>query len=75
MMHRLISLPGMADLERAALLRSSYADPDARSHHPELDACSINLFGLTADQADEMPRPTDWDGIERRTLREQVAAL
>jgi hypothetical protein len=75
MIQRLIDLPGMADLERAALMRTSYADADARSRHPEIDACSMNLFGLTADEADATPRPPGWDGVERRALREQVTAF
>lgn len=65
----------MADLERAALMRPSYADVDARSHHPEIDACSVRLFGLTADEADAPPRPVGWDGVERLDLRDQVLAF
>ena len=75
MSYRLIDLRGMADLERAALMRPSYADADARSHHPEIDACSERLFGLTADQAEATPRPAGWDGVERLSLGEQVMAF
>ena len=52
-----------------------YADPDARAHYPELDRCSIALFGLTADEAHDVERPSGWDGVERKSLREQVQAF
>jgi hypothetical protein len=74
-MHRLIDLPGMAELEQAALMRSSYADADARLHYPEIDACSVRLFGITADETDDVARPADWDGVDRLSLREQVLAF
>jgi hypothetical protein len=74
-MRRLIDLPGMADLEQAALMNSRYADADAREAFPELDARSRALFGLTAEEADEAPRPPGWDGVDRRPLRDQVLAF
>jgi hypothetical protein len=75
MTYRLIDLPGMADLERTALMRSSYADADAREHYPEIDQCSTALFGLTADEADAVERPAGWDGVERLPLNAQVQAF
>ena len=75
MSYRRIDLCGMADLERAALMRPSHADADARSHHPEIDACSERLFGLTADQDEATPRPAGCDGVERLSLRERVLAF
>ena len=75
MIYRLIELPGVAELERTALMRPSYADADARSRHPEIDQCSRLLFGITADEADEVTRPADWDGVDRLSLREQVPAF
>jgi hypothetical protein len=74
-LRRLIDLPGVADLEHQALMKPRYAEPEARAEFPEIDACSLSLFGLTADQAEDAPRPADWDGIERRPVAEQVAAF
>jgi hypothetical protein len=75
LLRRLIDLPGIAELEEKALMKPRYADVDARSEFPEIDACSAALFGLTADEADDVPRPDGWDRIERRPLREQVDAF
>ena len=75
MLRRLIDLPGMAELERSALMNPRHADPDARAHYPEIDRCSISLFGLTAEEADDAARPPGWDGADRAPLREQVAAF
>ena len=74
-LRRLIELPGIAELEDKALMKPRYADDDARSEFPEIDACSKELFGLTADEADDVPRPDGWDRIERRPVREQVDAF
>jgi hypothetical protein len=74
-LRRLVDLPGMAELERQALMRPSFADDDARLHFPEIDACSMSLFGLTADEAEAAPRPEGWDDIERRPIAEQVFAF
>lgn len=74
-LRRLIDLPGIADLDRMALMKPRYADADAAAEFPEIDACSLAAFGLTADQADDVPRPADWDKIERRPLRDQVIAF
>ncbi len=74
-LRRLADLPGVADLEYKALMQRDFADPDARARFPEIDACSAALFGLTADQAEATPRPPGWDGIERRSAREQADAF
>lgn len=74
-LRRLIDLPGIAELEEKALMKPRYADDDARSEFPEIDACSTALFGLTADEADDITRPEGWDRIERRPVREQVDAF
>jgi hypothetical protein len=74
-LRRLVDLPGMAELERQALMRPAFADADARVHFPEIDACSMALFGLTADEAEATPRPEGWDDIDRRPLAEQVFAF
>ena len=72
---RLIDLPGVRELENKALMNSRYADDDARDHFPEIDDCSRAIFGLTADEADDTPRPEGWDRIERKPLRDQILAF
>jgi hypothetical protein len=74
-LRRLIDLPGVADLEYRALLKREFAEPEARAEHPEIDACSLGNFGLTAEQAEEHPRPAGWDGAERLPVAAQVAAF
>ena len=74
-LRRLIDLPGVADLEFKALMKPAYASVEGRADFPEIDACSVALFGLTADQAEEVARPADWDAIESRPVREQVDAF
>jgi hypothetical protein len=74
-LRRLIDLPGVADLEFKAVMKRDFAEPEARAEHPEIDACSLEIFGLTADQAEETPRPDDWDDIETRPIRDQVDAF
>ena len=72
---RLIDLPGVRDLEYKALMKPRMADVDARPEFPELDECSTALFGLTADEADEVERPPGWDRIDLKPERDQVAAF
>jgi hypothetical protein len=74
-LRRLIDLPGVAELERKALMKPRYADADARDEFPEIDELSLALFGLTVEAAEDAPRPEGWDGIDRRPLREQVEAF
>lgn len=74
-LQRLIDLPGVSDLEYRALLKRDFAEPEARAEFPEIDACATALFGLTADEADAVPRPQDWDDIERKAPAMQVAAF
>ncbi len=74
-LQRLIDLPGLRELEQKALMNSRYADADARDHFGEIDECSRAIFGLTADEADDTPRPEGWDRIERKPVREQIAAF
>lgn len=74
-LRRLLDLPGIAELEDKALMQPRYADIDARAAFPEIDACSVTLFGLTADEAEDMTRPEGWDGIEHGSLREQADAF
>ncbi len=44
-------------------------------HYPELDQCSMSLFGVTADEADGASRPAGWDDVERKPLPVQVQLL
>ena len=74
-LRRLIDLPGVDALEYQALMTPSLAEPEARSEHPEIDACSVENFKLTADQAAATPRPKDWDNIEAQPIAKQVFAF
>jgi hypothetical protein len=74
-LRRLIDLPGVADLEFRAVMKREFAEPQARTEFPELDVCSRALFGLTADEAEAVPRPAGWDGIETQPLQKQVFAF
>lgn len=74
-LRRLIHLPGVADLEYRALLKREFAEPEARAEHPEIDECSLRNLGLTAGQAEDHPRPADWDRPERLPIPAQVAAF
>ena len=74
-LRRLIDLPGVDALEYRALLKRDFAEPEARAQFPEIDACTVALFGLTADEADATPRPDDWDAIETKTPAAQAAAF
>ena len=74
-LRRLVDLPGVADLETKALMKPRFADADARDEFPEIDEVSRAIFGLTADEADDVARPEGWDRIERKPVREQVDAF
>jgi hypothetical protein len=74
-LRRLIDLPGIADLEYKALMKPAYAAPESRAEFPEIDGVSRALFGLTAEEAEDMARPEGWDRIERQPVAAQVAAF
>jgi hypothetical protein len=74
-LRRLIDLPGVDALEYRALLKREFAEPEARAAFPEIDACATALFGLTADEAEALPRPSGWDDIECKAPAAQVAAF
>lgn len=74
-LRRLIDLPGIADLETKALMKPAWAEPEARAEHPEIDACSRAIFGLTANEAEALDRPADWDGVDALPLADQVDAF
>ena len=74
-LRRLIDLPGVRDLEFRAVMKRDFAEPEARAEFPEIDACSTAIFGLTADEAEDVPRPADWDHIEAKATPVQVAAF
>jgi len=74
-LRRLIDLPGIADLETKALMNREFGAPEARAEFPELDEVSLKLFGLTADLAADVVRPTGWDGAENLPEGKQVFAF
>ncbi len=74
-LRRLIDLPGVAELERAAVMKPLPGPGEARPEDTALDACSKELFGLTADEADAVTRPADWDGVEDKPAAVQVFAF
>jgi hypothetical protein len=74
-LRRLIDLPGVNDLEYRAILKRDFAEPEARAEFPEIDACATALFGLTADEAEAVARPSGWDDIECKAPAVQVAAF
>jgi hypothetical protein len=74
-LRRLIDLTGVNDLEYRAILKRDFAEPEARAEHPEIDACTKALFGLTADEAEDTPRPDGWDDIENKAPAVQAAAF
>ncbi len=74
-LRRLIDLPGVKDLEFRAVMKRDFAEPEARAEFPEIDACATALFGLTNDEAEAAPRPTDWDHIEVKAVPVQVTAF
>jgi hypothetical protein len=74
-LRRLVALPGIADLELQAVMKREFAEPEARAEHPEIDACSTALFGLTADEAEAVERPAGWDNIETKPPAQQVFAF
>ena len=74
-LRRLIDLPGVNDLEYRAILKRDFAEPEARAEFPEIDACTTALFGLTADEAEAVERPADWDDIAGKAAPGQVAAF
>ena len=74
-LRRLIDLPGIADLEYQALLKRAWAEPDARAEFPGIDACSRTVFGLTADEAEAIARPADWDNIDQQSQARQIEAF
>ena len=71
-LRRLLDLPGVADLEARALMKPGYADPSRRDEFPEVDVVLVAVFGLSAEQAEDAPRPDDWDGIERWSPSDQA---
>jgi hypothetical protein len=74
-LRRLVDLPGVADLEYKSVLKPAAQEPENRAEFPEIDECSVRLFGLTGDEAEAFPRPEGWDGVERQPIAAQVAAF
>jgi hypothetical protein len=74
-LRRLIDLAGVADLETKALMNTDYAQPEARAEFAEIDQVVKSLFGLTTDEAGDVPRPAGWDHIEGQPVAKQVFAF
>lgn len=78
-MRRLADLPGVDALELKALMKPRVADPDLRHEHPEVDAVSVEAFGLSLDEAEAVPLPPDWPDalkdLHRRSPAELVEAF
>jgi hypothetical protein len=74
-LRRLIDLPGVRDLEFRAVMKREFAEPEARAEHPEIDEVSRAIFGITADEAETVARPADWDGAESWAVGKQVFAF
>lgn len=74
-LRRLIDLPGIADLETKALMKPAYSDIGARAEFPEIDETSLAIFGITADEAEDTPRPAGWDNVENKPAAQQVFAF
>ena len=74
-MRRLIDLPGVDDLELKALMKPRLADPDLIGEHPEVDEVARAAFGLTLDEADDVPLPADWPDALRDLHRRTPAEL
>ena len=74
-LRRLIDLAGIEDLELKALMQPAWSAPEARHELPEIDQCSQDLFGLTADEAEETLKPSDLEVIESFTVAQQVDAF
>lgn len=72
-LRRLIELPGIADLEYKALLKSRMADLGAEAEFPEIDQAATAAFGLSVTQADDVARPAGWDNIENKDPAAQAA--
>ena len=74
-LRRLIDLPGVADLEHAAILKPLPGIGEMRAPDADIDACAKALFDLTPDEAEAIARPDDWDGIENKPIAKQVMAF
>ncbi len=65
----------VADLEYKSVLKPAAMEPENRAEFPEIDECSLSLFGLTGDEAESAPRPDGWDGVELQPIAAQVLAF
>lgn len=74
-LRRLVDLPGVRDLEFKAVMKREFAEAPARAEHPDIDEVSRAIFGITADEAAETPRPAGWDGAEDWPVPKQVFAF
>ena len=56
-------------------MKPAAQEPENRAEFPDIDACSVQLFGLTGDEAEAVTRPEDWDDVERQPIADQVRAF
>lgn len=74
-LRRLVDLPGVADLEFKALMKPRMGEIDARPEFPEIGEACAGIFGLSPDEADDIPDPEGWDNIDARPAAQQVLAF
>lgn len=74
-LRRLRDLPGVKDLEYQAVLKRDFVEPQAPFEYPAINACTTALFGLTAEEAEAVQRPQDWDDIELAAPAVQAATF
>ncbi len=73
-LRRLMDLPGIAELERQAVLKPLRLPGEAPAPDPAMDACLLELFGLTREMAKD-GAPADWDGVDEAPPARQVMAF
>ena len=74
-LRRLIDLPGVIELERAAVLTPLPEIGETRQADAEADACAMALFGLTPEEADLVETPDDFPAIDHKPIAKQVLAF
>ena len=71
-LRRLIDLPGMAELEFAAVMKPRMAEVDARAEFPDIDTVCQANFGIIPDEADAVADPAGWDNIDAKAPQHQI---
>ena len=73
-LRRLIELPGIVELERQAVLKPLRLPGEPGEPDPAMDACLLELFGLTREMA-AAATPEDWDRVDETPPARQVMAF